>query len=461
VIAESSASKSPPGATAPDRHGIEAELHRARSRTLALVDGLTPDEQCAPVSPLMSPFVWDLAHIGNYEELWLLREIDGRHAIDPSLDDLYNAFEHPRWERPSLPMLSPVEARAYNARVRDAVVTLLHDPGLDLSPSSDTPLLRDAFVYGMVIQHEHQHDETLLATHQLRGTAAKPPAGVVPFPSPDTGTTASQAAVAPETFIEGGSFEMGTTRAATPWAYDNELGAHQRSVDPFWIDTVPVSNGTYLNFIEDGGYHNNRLWSPTGWAWRIEADLVAPQYWVREGQHDWSMLRFGQVLDLADHLDEPVQHVCFHEAEAFATWAGRRLPTEPEWEKAARWDPATGVSFANPWGNGPWTSQHANLGQIHDGPAPVGSFPLGASPTGVLGLIGDVWEWTSTPFLSYPGFSAFPYAEYSEVFWDGDYRVLRGGSWAADHTAARSTFRNWDHPIRRQIFCGFRCARDA
>ncbi len=453
----------PSGSDTEIRSFIDRELTRARERTLALVDCLSVEDQCKQVSPLMSPFVWDLAHIGNYEELWLLREIDGRVAIDPSLDDLYNAFEHPRWERPSLPILSPADARVYNAEVRTAVIALLHDPDTDLSPTSEQPLIRDAFVYGMVVQHEHQHAETLLATHQLRGHAALPPPGTIRFRSslPTPTSQSLPMANVGETFIEGGPFEMGTTRADTPWAYDNELDAHAVVVAPFWIDSLPVTNSSHLTFIDDGGYENPLLWSAKGWAWRQEAALVAPQYWTNSGGNDWTILRFGRELDLALHLSEPVQHVSFYEAEAFATWAGKRLPTEAEWEKAARWDPVTGTSLANPWGNGPWTAAHANLGQMHDGPAPVGSFPLGASPSGVIGLIGDVWEWTSSRFRAYPGFTAFPYPEYSEVFWDGDYRVLRGGSWASDHIAARATFRNWDHPIRRQIFCGFRCAHDA
>ncbi len=161
-----------------------AELDRARGRTLDLCDRMSDDEQRAQVSPLMSPFVWDLAHIGNYEELWLLRELDGRRPIDAGLDDLYNAFEHPRWERPSLPILGPTEARAYLQRVRDDVVALLDRVDLSARPAGAPPidrLLDRGFVYGMVLQHEHQHDETILATHQLRGTAALTP---VPSPSP-------------------------------------------------------------------------------------------------------------------------------------------------------------------------------------------------------------------------------------------------------------------------------------
>jgi iron(II)-dependent oxidoreductase len=429
---------------------IIEQLGAARARTLALVDCLTDDEQRTPVSRLMSPFVWDLAHIGNYEELWLLREIDGRPAIDPTLDDLYNAFEHPRWERPSLPILGPAEARAYDARVREDVLDLLAT--LEIGERPDRPLLDHGFVHGMVIQHEHQHDETLLATHQLRGEQALSPPGTKPTPEVVTPINAR------EVRIDGGRVLIGTSD--DPWAYDNERGAHWVKVDPFVLDTTLVTNRRYLEFMADGGYDEPHWWGEAGWAWRTENLATSPEFWRDEGGGDWTVLRFGQRLDVGGLLDEPVQHVCWHEADAFARWCGKRLPTEVEWETAATWDPLTGTKRRYPWGDDAPDETRANLGQRHAGPAPVGAYPAGASPHGVHGLIGDVWEWTSSTFRPYPGFVAFPYKEYSEVFWGDDYHVLRGGSWAADPVAVRGTFRNWDYPIRRQIFTGFRCARD-
>jgi len=156
----------------------------------------------------------------------------------------------------------------------------------------------------------------------------------------------------------------------------------------------------------------------------------------------------------------PVCHVCAHEAEAFARWAGKRLPTEQEWEAAATWDPATGTRRAYPWGDEAPTRELANLDQLAFETAPVGAYPRNVSPIGCYGMIGDVWEWTASDFAPYPGYETFPYPEYSEVFFGPEYRVLRGGSWATRPGAARSTFRNWDYPIRRQIFSGFRCAAD-
>jgi iron(II)-dependent oxidoreductase len=180
-------------------------------------------------------------------------------------------------------------------------------------------------------------------------------------------------------------------------------------------------------------------------------------HWLRE-RDGWAYTRFGRTTPVVP--DEPVVHVCFHEAQAYATWAGKRLPTEPEWEKAARFDPATGRSRRYPWGDADPTPEHANVGQRHLSPAAVGAYPAGASPLGVHQLIGDVWEWVDSEFAGYPGFTAFPYREYSEVFFGPDYRMLRGGSFGTDPAACRGTFRNWDYPVRRQIFAGFRCARD-
>jgi iron(II)-dependent oxidoreductase len=178
--------------------------------------------------------------------------------------------------------------------------------------------------------------------------------------------------------------------------------------------------------------------------------LCAPEFWRAEPGGGWTLRRYGQRLDVPP--DEPVQHVCFYEAEAYARFAGKRLPTEAEWEKAASWGP-DGTKQIDPWGD-------HNLGQRHFGPGPVGAYPGGASACGVEHLLGDVWEWTSSDFLPYPGFVPFPYKEYSDVFYGSDYKVLRGGSWATHPRAVRTTFRNWDYPIRRQIFAGFRCARD-
>ena len=408
---------------------VADELDAVRRRSLDLLAPLPDHDLTRQISPIMSPLVWDLAHVGNYEELWLLRAVTGTPPIDASLDSLYDAFRHPRKNRPSLPLLGPTDARRYIGDVRGRVLDSLERVNVD---GDGGPLTEDGFVYGMVIQHEHQHDETMLATVQLMGDRAYRPVGE---PTP-----AAPQAPEGDVFVPAGPFVMGTDEG---WAYDNERPAHQRDLPSFWIDAAPVTNRQYLEFIDAGGYCDPRWWADEGWAWRQETNAENPLFWREEGEGAWSRLRFGWREDVPP--DEPVQHVCWYEADAYARWAGKRLPTEAEWEKAA-----IGAKGA----------ADANLGQRHYRPAPVGAYPAGASVYGVHQLIGDVWEWTASDFEPYPGFASFPYREYSEVFFGSGYKALRGGSWATDPVVARTTFRNWDLPIRRQIFAGFRCARD-
>nr|WP_296073390.1 ergothioneine biosynthesis protein EgtB [uncultured Actinoplanes sp.] len=428
--------------TASLRDQVTRELTRARDRTVALTEAVDDGDLVRQHSPLMSPLVWDLAHVGNQEELWLVRDVGGREPVRRDIDELYDAFKHPRRDRPALPLLDPAQARRYVATVRDKVFDVLDHARLE-----GTPLLEHGFAFGMIVQHEQQHDETMLATHQLR---SGPPVLTAPAPPPASGFPGG------EVLIPAGPFTMGTS--TEPWALDNERPAHRVHVDAFHIDRAPVTNGQYARFIAAGGYDDPRWWSAGGWAYRQRAGLTAPLHWTRDGD-GWAATSFGRTAHVDDSA--PVVHVCYHEAAAYAKWAGKRLPTEAEWEKAARHDPATGRSRRYPWGDEPPSPRHANLGQRHLRPAPAGAYPAGASPAGVHQLIGDVWEWTSTDFHGYPGFVAFPYREYSEVFFGPRYKVLRGGSFGTDPAACRGTFRNWDHPIRRQIFSGFRCARDA
>lgn len=418
-----------------------ATLVTARDRTTLLTSCVEGPDLTGQVSPLMSPLVWDLAHIGNQEEQWLLRAVGGQEAIRPEIDSLYDAFEHPRAERPRLPLLSPAEARRYAADVRARALDVLEGAAFH-----GTRLTEAGFAFGMIAQHEQQHDETMLITHQLR---KGPQALIAPDPEPVPLFTGPA-----EVLVPGGPFTMGTP--TEPWALDNERPAHRREVAPFHLDTTPVTNGAYQAFIDDGGYDDPRWWAPAGWDHVRRHSLTAPLFWRRDGGQ-WLRRRFG-VTEVVP-ADEPVVHVCWYEADAYARWAGRRLPTEAEWEKAARHDPAGDRTARYPWGDADPGPEHANLGQRHLRPAPAGSYPAGESPLGIRQLIGDVWEWTSSDFTPYPGFEAFPYKEYSEVFFGPEYKVLRGGSFAVDAVACRGTFRNWDYPTRRQIFSGFRTAR--
>ncbi|MCW2759534.1 MAG: iron(II)-dependent oxidoreductase EgtB, partial [Nocardioidaceae bacterium] len=371
------------------------------------------------------------------EDLWLLRggNAAAQGVLATAVEKLYDAFEHPRASRVTLPLLGPSEARAYIADVRGRVFDGLQrvdEEGL--------------FAYAMVEQHEQQHVETMLATHQLR--QGEPVLGVgAPLPA---GRDMPHDAV----LVPAGPFQLGVDADAEPWSLDNERPAHVVDLPAYLIGRFPVTNGDWQGFVEAGGYADRRWWSSAGWAHRVEAELERPLFWEADG----SRRRFGLVEEIP--ADEPVQHVTFHEAQAYAAWAGARLPTEQEWEKACAWDPELGRRRRWPWGDSEWTPALANLGGDALRPAPVGAYPAGASAYGVEQTIGDVWEWTTSRIEPWPGFTPMLYADYSAPFFGGDYRVLRGGSWAVGGASIRPSFRNWDLPVRRQIFSGLRLAHD-
>jgi len=417
------------------REQIARDLEAARVRSLGLTD-LDEPELVRQHNPLMSPLVWDLAHIGQQEDLWLLREgQSAREGVLPrAVDELYDAFKHTRAERPSLPLLPPVEARRFIAEVRGRVLDRLERA-------------EELFPYGMVVQHEQQHDETMLATLQLRDG---PPVLGDGAPTPP-----GRAVVHDGVLVAGGECVLGVDAPDEPWSLDNERPAHVVDVPAFRIGRVPVTNAEWQRFVADGGYGEARWWSARGWQHRVDAGLERPLFWLGDG----TRRRFGVVEDIP--ADEPVQHVCFFEAEAYAAWADARLPTEQEWEKACCWDPVAGRRRRWPWGSSEPTSALVNAGGGALRPGDVGAYPAGASAYGVEQLLGEVWEWTSSGFEPWPEFVPMLYDTYSAPFFGGDFRVLRGGSWAVAPSTLRPSFRNWDLPIRRQIFTGVRLAWDA
>ncbi|HEV2874173.1 MAG TPA: ergothioneine biosynthesis protein EgtB [Thermoleophilaceae bacterium] len=375
-------------------------LAEARERTLALVDPVSDADLDRQHGPLMSPLVWDLGHIAAFEDLWVCRETGGE-PLRPDLAAVYDADETPRAGRGDLPYLRRNEAVAFMDAVRERTLSALGD----VSP----------FMAEMLIQHEHQHTETMLQALQLAEPGVFAPNRAAP-----TGA-AAQGSVT----VDGGRVEVGD--GGPGFAYDNERPRHAVELGAYGIDRAPVTNGQYRDFVEDGGYRHPELWTDTGWAFREREGWERPRYWTADGGER----RFDRTDELEAAL--PVMHVSWFEADAFARWRGARLPSEAEWEHAA--------ALAEP--------ERGALDQLGFGPGPAGPF------------VGDCWEWTATELTGYPGFEAYPYREYSEVFFDAGYRVLRGASWATRPRVARVTFRNWDHPQRRQIFAGFRCAEDA
>jgi gamma-glutamyl hercynylcysteine S-oxide synthase len=425
-VVSADAETQPHGGVEPvPREKYRAALAEARDRTLRLVAPIADDDLDRVHSPLMSPLAWDLGHIAAFEDLWLCGHAGGLEPLRPDLMAVYDASETPRAERGDIPYLRRDAALEYMGEVRERALAVLER--VDLSPDGDR-LNANGFVWDLLIQHEHQHNETMLQTLQLAQ-----PGVLAPDRSAHAGELDDRPAVAggpahddsDAVSVAAGSFVIGD--AGTGFAYDNERPRHEVDVPAFAIDRKPVTNGAYLRFVQDGGYERPELWSEAGWAWRSEEAARGPLYWTGNGQER----RFDRVEPL--ELGLPVMHVSWFEADAYARWADGRLPTEVEWEKAA-----TVVGG----------DERGHLDQLDFGPGPAGPF------------VGDCWEWTASVLGGYPGFRAFPYPEYSEVFFDSGYRVLRGASWATRPSVARVTFRNWDLPQRRQIFAGFRCAYD-
>ena len=424
---------------------ISMQLADARERTLALIAPLTDDDLSRQHDPLMGPIVWDIGHIGHFEELWLTQNLDGEIRF-AEMPGTYNPFENPRRLRGTLEYPARQEMLDLLAGIRARVIERIDSVDFE----SGNALVQGGYVYAMILQHEYQHNETMLQTCQLKQGApyAAPRAWDVPEPSLNIERGSMLRFAGGEAFVG--------THDRTE-AYDNERPQHIVRLRPFLIDVAPVSNGEFLAFIDAGGYVKRELWSDAGWSWLQEAGVDAPKYWYRDSGewHTRSMDRSGPV-----DSRRPVCHVSFHEADAYARWAGKRLPNEFEWEIAASWDEARGARRDYPWGDERSTHRLANVDQLSFETAPIGAYPRNVSPLGCYGMIGDVWEWTSSDFAGYPGFAAFPYPEYSEVFFGSEYKVLRGGAWATRPGAIRNSFRNWDYPIRRQIFSGFRCASD-
>ena len=411
-----------------------SRLEEARAQTLALVEGLSDADLERVHSPLMSPLVWDLGHIATFEDLWLAHRHGGLPLLRPDLLEVYDAFETPRSRRGELPYLRRAEALGYLDAVRERVA------GLDLS--DEEPLAE------LVTRHERQHAETML---QTLGLAALPDwcPGACLAGSPDGQPSSGLELIE----LPATRFPLGA--AGDGFAYDNEIPQHEVEVEAFAIGRVAVTNRDWLAFIDDGGYRRSQWWSSAGWEWRRGEDIQRPLRWL-DGGRERRLTGVGEL-----HLDSPVVHVSHYEADAFARARGLRLPTEVEWELAATYDHAGAVKRSWPWGEHRPSPHEANLIESANFAAlEVGALCAGAAPCGALGMIGDVWEWTSSEFGGYPGFRAHPYREYSEVFFGGGFPVLRGGSFATSALVATPTFRNWDLPSRRQIFAGLRVAAD-
>jgi iron(II)-dependent oxidoreductase len=424
-----------------EAEAVEA-LAEARTRTQAVVATVSEQDLSSVHSPLMSPLVWDLGHIAAFEDLWIVHRYGGRPLLREELLDVYDAFETPRAGRGSLPILGPGAAREYLEEVRERSLSVISERGIG-----------DGVITEMVIRHEQQHNETMLQTVELARLDAydlpRCPQASRSRAEASTGTGLELVE------IPAGPCTIGAE--ADRFSYDNERPRHHTDVRGYLIGRTPITNATYLTFVEGGGYERREWWSREGWAWKEDYDITRPQGWTPDLSCEWRLSKLEPLRDA-----RPVVHISWFEADAFARAHGLRLPTEAEWEKAATWDQDAGQARVQPWGEEPpQAGVHANLDQLTGGTTPAGSLAGGASPYGCLDMIGNVWEWTASDFNGYPGFRPFPYPEYSEVFFGSEYKVLRGGSWATRPRVGDATFRNWDFPDRRQIFSGVRVAKDS
>ncbi|HEX5731704.1 MAG TPA: ergothioneine biosynthesis protein EgtB [Blastocatellia bacterium] len=393
------------------------------------------------------PILWHLGHVGAFEGYWILQRVKGERTISPAYDVIFDPIKTPRDDSTNLPPIPEIES--YLARVREEVFDFLRSPA-----SNSHPLVRDGYLFHMVLEHEYQHQETLAYLLQMLDTRLKDGSDLK---SPVANLKSPDRVGGEMVHVPGGPFELGSR--GYPFAYDNEQPPHTVELGDFRIDRYPVTNSEYERFIEARGYDTRSLWSDEGWAWKEENKIEHPLYWSRA--HDGSAWVVREMFrEIPAPPDHPVTGVSWHEASAYARFVGKRLPTEAEWEKAASWDPETKSKRRFSWGDEPATAGLANFASHNWSTTPVTAYPGGRSAYGCFDMTGNVWEWTSSVFVPYPGFEAYPYREYSELWFDGDHRVLKGGSWVTREPLLRVSFRNFFRPRFRAAFAGFRCAAD-
>ncbi len=407
-------------------------IEDSRRRTLALVNDLTGEQLRGPRLAIVNPPLWEIGHLAWFHEKWVLRHLGGRPSLRADADALYDSAAVPHATRWDLPLPSWDETLAYLDAVRRAILDRLGGP---LTAELAYFVLLGVF-------HEDMHGEAFAYTRQTL-EYARPRLGGTP-PNDEPGGP-----LPGDVLIPGGSFQLGAT-PDEPFVFDNEKWAHEVKLQPFAIARAPVTQAEFAAFVEDNGYSRSDLWTSEGWTWREQAEARRPVYWRRESS-GWLRRDYDRWVPLEPH--RPVLHVNWYEADAYCRWAGRRLPTEAEWERAA----ATTGKRRFPWGDEPPSRPQANLGATRTGCLDVGSLPAGDSAEGCRQLIGNVWEWTADAFGPYPGFVPDPYKEYSQP-WFGDHRVLRGGCWVTQPRLLRNTWRNFYTPDRRDVWCGFRTA---
>jgi len=413
-------------------------LASARRFTERITAGVADHAAARQFDPLFSPIAWHFGHIAWQEEVWVLRRAAREPPIEPYFDAIFDSFVSPKDERAlAVPPLSAL--RRYAAEVRERTLALLARGTFD----SQNELLNDGYVFRFIANHERQHAEHIGIVRLLGEVYLETPDDVLaPQPSPRRNEYVR---------VPGGHFVLGAE--SDPDAWDNESPCRTIEIADFALQRAPVTCGDWLEFMTAGGYEDGRLWSEAGNAFRASTGLTAPLYWSRDehgAYHTRSLAGPCRVQPV-----EAVSHVSWYEAEAYARFAGARLPSEPEWEHATSWD-AAGGKRRWPWGNEA-TVESANLSLRRARPSRRGEFP--ESALGFEDLVGGCWEWSESVFAPYPGFRPQAYRGYSEPWFDGRHRIARGGCFLTQPEIARTTFRNWYLPEIRQVPLGLRLAR--
>ena len=425
---------------------LAAWVRDARKRTLEVVADLSDEELLGPQLRIVNPLLWEIGHVTWFQEKWALRHAAGKAPMRADSDALYDSAAIPHDTRWNLPLPSRDDTLDYLIAVRDRVLERIAQGNLTEN---------DRYFITLAVFHEDMHTEAFTYTRQTHGWRAPVFSGLEPVSAGETGPLGG------DVEIPGGRFLLGALREER-FVFDNEKWSHAFEVQPFAIARAAVTQAEFLEFVESQGYGRREFWSAPGWAWRESIGAEHPVYWKREAAGRWLRRNFDRWVSLEAH--RPVLHVNWWEAEAFCKWAGRRLPTELEWEVAAAGEPAdspkelAGVKRRFPWGDDSPGAEHANLGWRAMGSLDVSAMPAGDSAFGCRQMIGNVWEWTANDFGPYPGFEIDPYREYSQP-WFGTHKVLRGGAWPTQPRLLRNTWRNFYMPDRRDVWAGFRTCR--
>ena len=420
----------------PSAEMLVAMLRDSRARTLELVAGLNGEQLLGPMLGIVNPLLWEIGHLAWFHEHFVLRHLDGAAPVLRAADALYDSSAVPHDTRWDLPLPSLEATLDYMRHVEARLIARLERR----EPTAD-----ECYLYRLVTFHEDMHGEAFTYSRQSLGYPAPHFAGRLDL---------VQAGPLPgDVAIPGGVIRLGAESSNGPsvFVFDNEKWAHAVEVTPFRMARAPVTNFEFAGFVADGGYERRNLWSDAGWAWRTAAGACHPVYWQEPGD-GCNVRRFDHIVPLAPH--QPVVNISWYEAEAYCHWAKRRLPTEAEWELAAATAPGEAAKRRYPWGTQE-NSAHANLDGLRLGCCDVAAFPEGDSAYGCRQMIGNVWEWTSSDFLPYPGFSPDIYEDYSVPAF-GTRKVLRGGAWITRARMITNTYRNYFPPERNDIYAGFR-----